>query len=209
LAREFLGSLLTKRGGHHITYASSFDELMRALAPGHPFELAIVDLDLPGMSGDLGLKHVHQTGSSAKIVVLASLSEEDASRLSRRLEFGQVVSRHLAPHQLLRAVKGALAAPEPRVAPIGEQTARARQPRPQPDLFGHQLTPRQRTILDLIVAGLTNRQIGKLLGISEGTVKAHINSAYKIMGVHNRVNAAAAYSRVTRADTSPEDTEFI
>lgn len=158
---------------------------MRALAPGHEFDLAIIDWDLPGMAGDSGLKKVRNSLSSGKVVVLTSMSEEEARLLSRRLHSATVLSKHLPAHKLVLAIKETLAA---------DQSTAAVQS-PQREFLGHELTARQRSVLELIIGGLSNREIAKVLGISEGTVKAHINSAYKIMGVHNRVSAAATYSR--------------
>jgi len=54
------------------------------------------------------------------------------------------------------------------------------------------LTVRQKEVLDLLADGKSNKQIASALGISEGTVKVHVNATFRVLGVHNRVNAAAA-----------------
>ena len=51
------------------------------------------------------------------------------------------------------------------------------------------LSTRQREILDLVSEGLTNAQIAKRLFLTESTVKQHLRSAYKILGVSNRTEA--------------------
>jgi DNA-binding CsgD family transcriptional regulator len=55
------------------------------------------------------------------------------------------------------------------------------------------LTPRQRDLLRLVAAGQTNAQIARRLGISEGTVRTHLENIYKRLGVTSR---AAAVTRV-------------
>jgi DNA-binding NarL/FixJ family response regulator len=55
------------------------------------------------------------------------------------------------------------------------------------------LTPRQRELLDLLAAGHTNTQIARRLGVSEGTVRTHLENIYRRLGVSSRVAA------VTRA----------
>ncbi len=55
------------------------------------------------------------------------------------------------------------------------------------------LTPRERETVTLLARGLTNRQIGRELGISEGTVRKHLEHVYARLGVTNRVSAVAAY----------------
>lgn len=53
------------------------------------------------------------------------------------------------------------------------------------------LTARQRELLRLVAAGLTNRQIGRELGLAEGTVRKHLENVYGRLGVQNRVQAIA------------------
>jgi DNA-binding NarL/FixJ family response regulator len=55
------------------------------------------------------------------------------------------------------------------------------------------LTPRQKNLLRLVAAGHTNTQIARRLGISEGTVRTHLENIYERLGVSSRTAA------VTRA----------
>jgi D-alanyl-D-alanine carboxypeptidase/D-alanyl-D-alanine-endopeptidase (penicillin-binding protein 4) len=54
------------------------------------------------------------------------------------------------------------------------------------------LTPRQREVLELIVAGLDNAQIASRLGVSERTVRAHVSNVLERTGAGNRTQAAVA-----------------
>ncbi|MEE4360484.1 MAG: tetratricopeptide repeat protein [Pseudomonadales bacterium] len=63
------------------------------------------------------------------------------------------------------------------------------------------LTPRQYEILALISKGLSNREVCELLAISSNTVKVHVASILRALGVANRTEAASAYQRLlTRED---------
>jgi DNA-binding NarL/FixJ family response regulator len=57
------------------------------------------------------------------------------------------------------------------------------------------LTPRERDILGLLLQGLTNREIAGRLLISDATVKSHLSTAYRKLGVANRTEAALAVYR--------------
>ena len=59
---------------------------------------------------------------------------------------------------------------------------------------GSDLTGRELEVLELIVRGRSNKEIGAALGISEATVKSHINSILGKLGVPSRA-AATAYAR--------------
>ena len=52
------------------------------------------------------------------------------------------------------------------------------------------LTPRQKQVLELLADGLSNKEIGRLLALAEGTVKAHVAALLKVIGVKNRTQAA-------------------
>jgi DNA-binding NarL/FixJ family response regulator len=51
------------------------------------------------------------------------------------------------------------------------------------------LSPRQREVAQLLLQGQSNKVIGRKLGLSEGTIKAHVSAIYQIIGAKNRVEA--------------------
>jgi DNA-binding NarL/FixJ family response regulator len=57
------------------------------------------------------------------------------------------------------------------------------------------LSARQREILGYVVEGLSNAEIGQRLFLSESTIKQHLRSAYKLLGVSNRTEAANLFRR--------------
>jgi DNA-binding NarL/FixJ family response regulator len=70
--------------------------------------------------------------------------------------------------------------------------------KPLAQRFG--LTAAQARVLDLLAEGRSNRQIGELLGLTEGTVKIHVSAIMKAMGVSNRAEAALMASRKRRVN---------
>lgn len=59
-----------------------------------------------------------------------------------------------------------------------------------------QLTPRHVEVLGRIVRGLSNKEIGRELGISDGTVKQHANAIFRGLGLHNRTEAVYLLARM-------------
>ncbi len=70
----------------------------------------------------------------------------------------------------------------PTPTPLPPSQERRRQPRPD-------LTERQRQVLDLLAAGHTNGQIARRLGVSEGTIRTHLEHIYRRLGVTSRTAA--------------------
>src|SRR5438132_1297920 len=66
------------------------------------------------------------------------------------------------------------------------------------------LTPREREILELVAQGLTNAQIARMLWISPGTVRKHLENAYGKLEVHTRTGAVAALSALRRGAWTQE-----
>ncbi len=62
------------------------------------------------------------------------------------------------------------------------------------------LTPRRREVLELLVRGMSNKEIARALGLGEGTVKVHIAALLYALGVTNRAAAAAAGTRLLKPD---------
>jgi len=89
------------------------------------------------------------------------------------------------PAQVLRAVevvqKGELAAPRQLLRYFLSQNENPK--------IGD-LSARQREILEMVVEGLSNAQIAERLYLSESTIKQHLRGTYKVLGVHNRTEAA-------------------
>ena len=67
------------------------------------------------------------------------------------------------------------------------------------------LTSRQIDVLRLLSAGYSNHEIAQALDIADGTVKVHVNAAFRILGVHNRVSAASAFRQYMEEHSAPAD----
>jgi DNA-binding NarL/FixJ family response regulator len=65
-------------------------------------------------------------------------------------------------------------------------------PEPEPAGSAPRLTPRQREVLELLCQGLPNKLICRRLNISSGTVKVHISSILRELGVNSRLQAVVA-----------------
>ncbi|MEN9645827.1 MAG: hypothetical protein RL238_2496 [Actinomycetota bacterium] len=158
-------------------------ELLPALRP----DVVLMDLSMPGMDGVEATQRISAEHPGVKIVILSSFSEHQ--RVLAALDAGAegYVLKHADPEQILAAID----AVHRGGAPIDPQVARVLLDvkRNAPTARGV-LTDREEEVLRLVQSGLANKQIGRQLGISERTVKAHLTKIFQTLGVADRTQAA-------------------
>jgi DNA-binding NarL/FixJ family response regulator len=131
-----------------------------------------------------------QSPTSPPVVVFSPQLNLPLARDALQAGASGFVHAEMTPEQLVRAVT---------VASRGELVA----PR---ELLGYMLrqdqsgdvaalSSRQREVLGYVVEGLSNAEIGRRLYLSESTIKQHLRSAYKLLGVSNRTEAANLFRR--------------
>ena len=152
--------------------------------------LAVVEFDLPGMKRIKGLHRLCETWPAIPILVTGDRCDRDT--ILEVLSAGShgFIPKSSSPQELEHALR-ATAGGQVFVSPM---SAGGPVPGPSPakSLQDAELTVRQREVLNLLATGKSNKQIAWALGISEGTVKVHVNAAFRALGVHNRVNATTA-----------------
>lgn len=153
--------------------------------------LAVINYDLPGMKRATGLRRLSETWSSVRILVTAERCDRDM--ILEVLSAGShgFVPRNSTAQDLQHALT-ATAQGHVFVSPLPADEAKPQPAQGKPSLNDARLTARQAEVLDLVAAGKSNKEIASVLGISEGTVKVHVNAAFRALGVHNRVSATTA-----------------
>jgi len=153
-----------------------------ALYREHRPDVVLMDLRMPEMGGVEAISAIRREFSDAKVIVLTTYDgDEDIYRslqagaqgyLLKDMFFDELESAIRAVHAGGRKIPGVVA----------ERLAGR--------MGGSDLTGRELEVLKLIVGGLSNKEIGAALGISEATVKSHINSILGKLGVTDRTQAA-------------------
>ncbi|MFF2026166.1 response regulator [Streptomyces sp. NPDC058171] len=165
------------------------------LAQAHRPHVALLDIRMPRLDGLAAAEELVRTVPGTAVAMLTTFSED--AYVARALGGGATgfLLKSGDPHELLagvRAVAAGAAFLSPKVARhvidhLGAaRLTRATAARARTDL----LTPREREVLALLGAGLSNPEIAARLHLVEGTVKAYVSAVLDRLSVRNRVQAA-------------------
>lgn len=189
--------------GHqcHCVEVRDSRELFEAIAQDEDFDLILLDLFMPGSSGLTDMVRVRDKVPGTPIVVISSLGDEATIRQALTCGAAGYVPKSSPKSVLMGALEEVLAG---RVyAPI-EPAAADRRANPTEDATGP-LTARQTTVLALLATGKSNKEIANQLDISEMTVKAHMTSILRKLGVSTRAQAIVAFQRSAQAEHAAAD----
>jgi DNA-binding NarL/FixJ family response regulator len=145
-----------------------------------------MDLQMPGTDGVAATRAIVAEELGVQVLVLTSFS--DSERIVGALDAGAVgyLLKDADPDDVIEGVRAVARGESPLHPKAARELLLARaRPAERP-----QLTPREADVLRLVRLGLANKQIGRRLGISERTVKAHLTSAFQRIGVVDRTQAA-------------------
>jgi two-component system, NarL family, response regulator len=152
-----------------------------AMCAAQPPDVVLMDLRLPGMSGVHAIQTIRKTNADVRFIVLTTYDGDEDIR--RALDAGAQAyllkaMSHVEVTAAIRKVhSGARVIPESVSKALAER-------RPQ-----SQLSSREVEVLELIANGFSNKEIGKALGITEATVKWHVNLILNRLDVADRTEA--------------------
>jgi DNA-binding NarL/FixJ family response regulator len=157
-------------------------------------DIVLLDISMPGWSGFLTAEKI-ATACPATAIVMLTVSEDQDKLLAafkagaRAYVLKGVSARKLAD-VLRAAVNGEVYVSPPLATEMLALLTRSRAPDPL-----QELTDREREILGLIGTGLTNREIGQRISLSEKTIKHYVTNILQKLQVRSRVEAALLASR--------------
>lgn len=206
LFRVGLQGLLERRGIDVLAAVGDPEEGMRLVVSEAP-DLLLLDLRMPRMDGLSVLRRMSREAASVPVVVLTTSTDE--ADLATALQEGArgYLLKDMEPDELVVALKDIVSgkvtvAPDltPVLAELVKHSGRSDEDDHAP--FGS-LTPRELEILGHLSKGQSNKAIAQRLQITDGTVKLHVKSILRKLGVRSRVEAAvmAVESGLRRSGT--------
>ena len=163
--------------------AADGEEALKAFSQFHP-DVTLIDLRLPKMGGVDVIQHVRATQPNARFIVLTTYDGDED--IFRALQAGAraYLLKGMTVDVLVSTIRSVHAGKSHIPPAIAQKLAER--------MGTEQLTHREQDVLEQIVRGKSNKEIGTELDISEATVKTHINNLLSKLGVADRTQAATA-----------------
>ena len=165
--------------------ASNGEEAVSLSAARGP-DVVLMDLEMPVLDGIEATRRIRAAQPDVAVVVLTSFS--DRERILSALDAGAAgyLLKDAEPDALARAIEAAARGE----APLDPKAARALLSARRAASPADGLSGREREVLAMVAEGLPNKLIAQRLGISEKTVKTHLTSVFRQIGVTDRTQAA-------------------
>lgn len=156
------------------------------MAARHEPDVVLMDLEMPEVDGIAATARILAANPEVKVVVLTSFS--DRERIVRALDAGAIgyLLKDAEPADLERGIQAAARGESPLDPKAATELLQARSTPSPADALSH----REREVLVMLGRGMANKEIAWRLGISEKTVKAHLTSVFRRIGVTDRTQAA-------------------
>jgi two-component system, NarL family, nitrate/nitrite response regulator NarL len=192
LVREALAYYL-KAGDEtiEVVEAGSLDEAIRR--PQKPdFDIVLLDYRLPGVTGDAAVALACHHFPETPIIVLSGAVTRDEARSALTHGAAGVISKEIEGRQLMATIRGivdgegdifGLYEPDPAHPPTPVASLR------QHALVFMSLSNREAQVAQLLVDGLSNKEIATALGIADITVRLHLRRVFSKLGARSRTDA--------------------
>lgn len=182
LVREAIAAFLLAEGMSHVDTCADLAETQAALAES-PYDLALVDFNLPGLEGMPGFARLVAQAHPTPVALLSGSTARELAEAALDVGARGFVPKKMAARATVAAVR--LMARGEKFAPMGLLKSEMTPGAPLATL-----TPREMSVLRGLCAGKSNKEIARDLELQEVTVKLHVKTLSRKLAAKNRTHAA-------------------
>jgi FixJ family two-component response regulator len=177
-----------KKAGYEVATYASAKHLLDRLPSDSVLGCILLDVRIPGLSGPGLQERLSELGSTLPIIFLTGYPDIPTTVRGIKAGAEDFLTKPVSSDELLQAVERA----------IGHHSSTYRQKTKLDIVRAHiaALTPRERQVLELVVRGSTNKQVARVLGGTERTIKAHRHRVMEKMQVQSLAELVSLAERV-------------
>lgn len=184
IVREGLAALLNRANDMEVVAeAGNGREALKQFLRCHP-DVVLVDLRMPEMDGVDAILAIREQAPDARVIVLTTYDGDEDIYRGLRAGAKAYLLKDAPREELMECIRavhaGRMWIPPDVAAKLATR------------MGDEDLTPRELEVLQLMVQGKSNKEIGNVLGVSEGTVKIHVNHILEKLKVSGRTEATSA-----------------
>ena len=183
--RAGLANLLSTEPDFQVVAQADDGEAAIRLWQQHTPDVCLLDMTMHGLDGVETLRRLHAIAPQARVLMLTS--SDSAEDVARALAAGAngYITKSVKHSEVFTAIRSVHAGGRP----VSEHAIV--DSRPTRQVAGISLTPREIEVVAFMREGFTNAEIGRLLGISTHTAKAHVAGVIEKLGASDRTQAVA------------------
>lgn len=186
LLRDTVTAFVEATGTIETVGVSDLSAALRALDDKGPFDLVLLDYNMPGMNGVDGVKQVAAHTSKPRVALISGEASRDVVQKAMDAGASGFVPKTLPATSLVNAIRFMAAGEQ--FIPAGLMQAEEKDAPMHP--LVEMLTRREMQVLEGLSYGKSNKEIARDLDLSEPTVKLHVKNLYRKIGAANRTQAA-------------------
>ena len=189
LVREGLCGLLATVPGFQVVGQAADGLQATELALAQKPDVVLLDLVMPRRGGLEALQAIHQAQPEIRVLILTSFGDEEQVFAAIKAGALGYLLKDAASQELIQSVRDVYAG-RLSLSPVMARKLMREMAQPSPGAGPEELTQREAEVLQQLAQGLSNREIGQRLGISEWTVRTHVSHILEKLHVANRTQAA-------------------
>ncbi len=193
--RENLARLIGEAKGFEcVATFSSGEQALEAL-PRRKFDVVLMDINLPGISGVECVRQLKTVAPTTQVVMLTVY--DDSARIFQALQMGAAgyLLKRSTSAEILHAIEDVHRGGAPMSSYIARKVVQSFRQQGASDQPTENLSKRETDVLEYVSRGYTNKEIADALGLATETVRGYLKTVYSKLHVRSRTEAAMKFRR--------------